>query len=155
MATKTAAKKPAAAPAPADVHKSGYAEPPPPRKDEFRHTRIAIVATRWNVEIVDALLTGAKECLRDWGVNAKLVAEFRAPGAFELPLAASALMKSGNYHGVIVLCAVIRGDTPHFDFVAGECSRGLRAHVRDPAGTWRSNQAFSSPNAGSARQRSR
>ena len=132
MATKPAKKSPAAkTPAAtsataAVVHKSGYLAPPPPRKDEFRHTRIALLATRWNVEIVDALLKGARECLADWGVSHKLIAEFKAPGAFELPLAASALMKSGNFHGVIVLGAVIRGDTPHFEYVAGECSRGLR-----------------------------
>lgn len=108
------------------VAKTGYAASPAPGKDEFRHVRIALLATRWNLEVVDALLTGARECLRDWGVLDKHVDEFRAPGAFELPLAASALMKSGRYDGVVVLGAVIRGDTPHFEFVAGECSRGLR-----------------------------
>ena len=56
----------------------------------------------------------------------KHVATFYAPGAFELPLAASLLMKSGEWDAVVTLGAVIRGDTPHFDFVAGECSRGLR-----------------------------
>lgn len=141
-AAKTASAKPArkrlAAPASAaasglratiaagPVAKTGYAASPAPGKDEFRHVRIALLATRWNLEVVDALLTGARECLRDWGVQDKHVEEFRAPGAFELPLAASALMKSGRYDGVVVLGAVIRGDTPHFEFVAGECSRGLR-----------------------------
>lgn len=141
-AAKTASAKPArkrlAAPASAaasglratiaagPVAKTGYAASPAPGKDEFRHVRIALLATRWNLEVVDALLTGARECLRDWGVQDKHVDGFRAPGAFELPLAASALMKSGRYDGVVVLGAVIRGDTPHFEFVAGECSRGLR-----------------------------
>lgn len=141
-AAKTAASKPsrsrASRPAPAaatglratiaagPVAKTGYAASPAPGKNEFRQTRIALLATRWNLEVVDALLSGARECLRDWGVPDKHVDEFRAPGAFELPLAASALMKSGRYDGVVVLGAVIRGDTPHFEFVAGECSRGLR-----------------------------
>ncbi len=88
--------------------------------------RVALVATRWNVDVVDALLAGARRCLADWGVSPKRVDEFHVPGAYELPLAATALMKSGRYDAVITLGAVIRGDTPHFEFVAGECSRGLR-----------------------------
>lgn len=108
------------------VEKSGYAAAPKPARDEFKSARIALLATRWNLEIVDALLQGAHACLKDWGVAAKHIDEFRTPGAFELPLAASALMKSGKYDAVVVLGAVIRGDTPHFEIVAGEASRGLR-----------------------------
>lgn len=111
---------------PVAAAKSGYAAPPAPQRDEFRKTRVAILATRWNVEIVDALRAGARRCLADWGLADKHVREFLAPGAFELPLAATALMKTGRFDAVIVLGAVIRGDTPHFEFVAGECSRGLR-----------------------------
>jgi 6,7-dimethyl-8-ribityllumazine synthase len=107
-------------------NKTGYAAPAKPAQGEFRGVHVALVATRWNVEVVDALLAGARRCLADWGVTPKRVDEFRAPGAYELPLAASALMRSGRYHAVITLGAVIRGDTPHFDFVAGECARGLR-----------------------------
>ena len=107
-------------------NKTGYAAPPKPGKDEFRKVRIALLVTRWNVDVVEALLNGARRCLSEWGVTDKHVEEFRAPGAFELPLAASALMKGGSYDAVITLGAVIRGDTPHFEFVAGECSRGLR-----------------------------
>jgi len=106
--------------------KTGYAAPAKPAKDEFRNVRVALVATRWNLEVVNSLLDGARRCLADWGVAPKHVAEFRAPGAYELPLAASALMRSGRYQAVVTLGAVIRGDTPHFDFVAGECARGLR-----------------------------
>jgi 6,7-dimethyl-8-ribityllumazine synthase len=106
--------------------KTGYAAPGAPGKNEFKGARVALVATRWNVEVVDALLAGAHRCLADWGVSTRHVTEYRAPGAFELPLAVSALMKSGRYDAVVTLGAVIRGDTPHFDFVAGECSRGLR-----------------------------
>jgi 6,7-dimethyl-8-ribityllumazine synthase len=108
------------------AHKAGYAAPPKPGKGEFGKVRVALLATRWNVDVVDALLGGARRCLADWGVADKHVHEYRAPGAFELPLAASSLMKSGRYDAVVTLGAVIRGDTPHFDFVAGECSRGLR-----------------------------
>jgi 6,7-dimethyl-8-ribityllumazine synthase len=107
-------------------NKTGYAAPPKPGKDEFRKVRVALLVTRWNVDVVEALLSGARRCLSEWGVTDKHVEEFRAPGAFELPLAASALMKGGCYDAVITLGAVIRGDTPHFEFVAGECSRGLR-----------------------------
>ena len=107
------------------MNKSGYAAPAAPAPGEFADARIAIVATRWNVEIVDAVVEGARRCLADWGVPAERVKLFRAPGAYELPLACSALLDSGGYDGVIALGAVIRGDTPHFDFVAGECARGL------------------------------
>lgn len=105
--------------------KTGYAAPEKPSADEFADARIAIVATRWNVEIVDALMDGAYRCLEDWGVADDNVEEFYAPGAYEIPLAVSTLLQSGEYDGVVALGAVIRGDTPHFDFVAGECSRGL------------------------------
>ena len=106
--------------------KTGYAAPPKPSKGEFKNVRVALLATRWNTDVVQPLLAGARRCLAAWGVADKHVAEFVAPGAFELPLAASLLMKSGRYDAVITLGAVIRGDTPHFDFVAGECARGLR-----------------------------
>jgi 6,7-dimethyl-8-ribityllumazine synthase len=121
-----AAPKPSKSASAAVVHKSGYAAPPKPAKGAFRHKRIAVLKTRWNVEIVEALGEGVAKCLKDWGVAPSNIREFHAPGAFELPLAVSALMDSGNFDGVVALGAVIRGDTPHFDFVAGECSRGLR-----------------------------
>ena len=87
--------------------------------------RVALVATRWNVEIVDALLDGAYRCLADWGVPEDSVDEFYVPGAYEIPLAVSTILERGDYDGVVTVGAVIRGDTPHFEFVAGECSRGL------------------------------
>lgn len=106
--------------------KSGYAAPEPPAKTEFRDARIALVATRWNAEVVEALLKGARECLADWHVAKAHSAEFHVPGAFEIPLALETLARSNRYHGVVALGAVIRGDTPHFDFVAGECARGVQ-----------------------------
>lgn len=105
--------------------KTGYAAPQRPGKGEFAKARIALLSTRWNVEIVDALRAGARACLADWGVKDKHIVEVRAPGAYEVPLACQYLLQQGGFDGVVALGAVIRGDTPHFDFVAGECARGL------------------------------
>jgi 6,7-dimethyl-8-ribityllumazine synthase len=104
----------------------GYAAPPKPRKGEFKDVSIAIVGTRWNVGFIDALTAGAKRCLKDWGVPPARVKEILVPGAFELPLAVSSLAERASFDGIIALGAVIRGETPHFEYVAGECSRGLR-----------------------------
>lgn len=89
--------------------------------------RIAIVSTRWNDDIVDRLVSGAVDVLTDCGVDEDDIVLVRVPGAFELPLAVDRLADSDDYDGVIALGAVIRGETPHFDFVAGECARGLAA----------------------------
>jgi len=89
--------------------------------------RIAIVSTRWNDDIVDRLVEGAVEVLTDCGVDDDDITLVRVPGAFELPLAVDRLAEAGNHDGIIALGAVIRGETPHFDFVAGECARGLSA----------------------------
>lgn len=105
--------------------KSGFAAPQAPAQGEFSVTRVALLATRWNVEIIDALLDGAHRALADWGVDPANVGVFHAPGAYELPLASQALLDGGNWDAVVALGAVIRGDTPHFDYVAGECARGL------------------------------
>jgi 6,7-dimethyl-8-ribityllumazine synthase len=105
--------------------KTGFAAPLAPAPGEFAATRVALLATRWNVEIIDALLAGAHRALKAWGVPDARVAEFRAPGAFELPLAAHALLHGGKFDAVIALGAVIRGDTPHFDYVCDGCTRGL------------------------------
>jgi 6,7-dimethyl-8-ribityllumazine synthase len=87
--------------------------------------RFAVVATRWNDTVVDRLVEGALEVLRDCGVAEDDITLVRVPGAFELPLACDRLAESGDYDAVIALGAVIRGETPHFDYVAGECARGL------------------------------
>lgn len=105
--------------------KTGFAAPARPAEGEFARTRVAILATRWNVDIVDALVAGARRALREWGVPAENAVEIRAPGAYELPLAAQALIASGRFDAVIALGAVIRGDTPHFDYVCEGCARGL------------------------------
>lgn len=108
------------------MKKTGYAAPAAPAKGEFGGLRVALVATRWNTRVVDALLAGARACLGEWGVPAARVDEFRVPGAFEVPMALEQLARTGRYDGVVALGAVIRGDTPHFEFVAGECARGLQ-----------------------------
>lgn len=89
--------------------------------------RIAIVSTRWNDDIVDRLVTGAVDVLTDCGVDDDDIVLVRVPGAFELPLAVDRLAESEDYDGIVALGAVIRGETPHFEFVAGECARGLSA----------------------------
>jgi len=93
--------------------------------------RFAVVAARYNEDIVAALLAGAEAAWRArGGVQSALRIE-RVPGAFELPLAARAFALSGKVDAVIALGCVIRGDTAHFDYVAGECARGLQRVMLD------------------------
>jgi len=88
--------------------------------------RFGIVASRFNQFIVDQLMEGALDALDRNGVDESDVLITWVPGAFELPLVAEKLAASGRIDAVIALGAVIRGDTPHFDYVAGECARGIR-----------------------------
>ncbi len=85
----------------------------------------AIVASRFNDTIVDRLIGGAVDYLVRHGGEREDLTLVRVPGAFEMPLAAKKLAASGKYAAIICLGAVIRGHTPHFDFVAGECTKGL------------------------------
>lgn len=87
--------------------------------------RIAIVASRFNDFIVKRLLEGCTRTLTQAGVPASNVVIVRVPGAFEIPVVAARLARAGHAHAVIALGAVIRGETAHFEFVAGECARGL------------------------------
>ena len=87
--------------------------------------RFAIVASRFNSFIVESLIAGAVDTLRRQGVKDANIDLVRVPGAFEMPLAAQQLAASKRYDGIIALGAVIRGSTPHFDYVAGECTKGL------------------------------
>ncbi|MBD3609521.1 MAG: 6,7-dimethyl-8-ribityllumazine synthase [Gammaproteobacteria bacterium] len=87
--------------------------------------RFGILVARFNSFIVDGLESGAIDALRRHGVEAKDIEIVRVPGAFEIPLAAQAMAAAKKYDGIIALGAVIRGSTPHFDFVAGECTKGL------------------------------
>jgi 6,7-dimethyl-8-ribityllumazine synthase len=86
--------------------------------------RFAIVAARFNSAITEKLVEGALEALS--GAGAAVSDVRHVPGAFELPLAAKLLAKSGSYDAIIALGAVIRGDTPHFEYVAGAAAQGLQ-----------------------------
>jgi 6,7-dimethyl-8-ribityllumazine synthase len=87
--------------------------------------RFAVAASRFNQEITEKLLDGALEALVERGVAIDDIDIVWVPGAWELPMAVRKLLISDRYSAVVTVGAVIRGDTPHFDFVAGECARGL------------------------------
>ncbi|MGL4600186.1 MAG: 6,7-dimethyl-8-ribityllumazine synthase [Plesiomonas sp.] len=90
------------------------------------NARVAIVIARFNSFINESLLEGAVDALKRIGqVADDNITLVRAPGAYELPLVARRLAKSGNYDAIIALGTVIRGGTAHFEYVAGECSKGL------------------------------
>lgn len=91
-----------------------------------RDSRIAIVASRFNDLIVEGLIRGALGTLVQHGINEADIQLVRVPGAVELPLAVNRLATSRRFDAIIALGAVIRGATPHFDFIAAECSRGLQ-----------------------------
>jgi 6,7-dimethyl-8-ribityllumazine synthase len=95
--------------------------------------RVAVIAARFNATIVDELLSGCVARLKEMGVEDSRLQTYRVPGAFELPLAAKWLAQSRRYAAIICLGAVIRGDTPHFDFVAGECAAGIARVSLDEA----------------------
>ena len=90
-----------------------------------RSCKVAIAASEFNHFIVKQLVDGALDALSRHGVAAADITLAWVPGAFELPLAADVLAARGDFEAVLALGAVIRGGTPHFDYVAGECSRGL------------------------------
>jgi 6,7-dimethyl-8-ribityllumazine synthase len=90
-----------------------------------RDLRFAIVAARFNDYIVDSLIRGAIEALQRHGANEKQIELVRVPGAFEMPVAVRKLLAARRHDAVIALAAVIRGATPHFQYVAGECASGL------------------------------
>lgn len=92
---------------------------------DARGRRFALVASRFNGSVVRRLLDGALDCLRRHGVAEDDVEVVWVPGAFEIPLAARRLASSGGYDAVICLGAVIRGETPHFDHVAGQAAAGI------------------------------
>lgn len=96
-----------------------------------RDARYAIVAGRFNEMIVDSLIKGAVHCLRQHGAADANIEIFRVPGAIEIPLATQKIAASRKFDGVIALGAVIRGGTPHFDYVAGECVSGISAVARE------------------------
>jgi 6,7-dimethyl-8-ribityllumazine synthase len=91
----------------------------------------ALVVARFNDFVTSKLLEGAVDMLVRLGVSEANITVAWVPGAFEIPVAAAAMAKSGSYAAVICLGTVIRGETPHFDFVAGQCAAGIAAAARD------------------------
>jgi 6,7-dimethyl-8-ribityllumazine synthase len=87
--------------------------------------RFAIIASRWNPRITDALVSGARRTFADHGVAEEAVDVIRVPGAWELPLAARALASKGSHAAIVALGCVVRGDTRHYEQVADGCSDGL------------------------------
>lgn len=87
--------------------------------------RYALLVSRWNSFVVESLKDGALDTLRRHGIKDDQVTIYYAPGAFEFPLAAQRIAAKGEFDAIIALGAVIRGGTPHFDYVAGECTKGL------------------------------
>ena len=87
--------------------------------------RYAIVASRWNGEIVDELVAGARRAFAEHGVADDSLSVLRAPGAWELPMLAKQLAHSGRYAVVIALGCVVRGETRHYEHVADQCAAGL------------------------------
>ena len=86
---------------------------------------VAIVASRFNDLIVDRLIVGANDVLLRHGMNADNIELIRVPGAFEIPLVCQSLAKTNRFSGIIALGAIIRGETPHFDFVASASAQGI------------------------------
>src|SRR5580692_2084421 len=95
--------------------------------------RFAIVVSRFNSFITERLLAGAMDALTRTGADADQIDTVRVPGAWEIPLVAAELARQHRYDAVICLSAVIRGETPHFDYVAGEAAKGI-AHVSAETG---------------------
>ena len=92
-----------------------------------RGARFAVVAGRFNSFIVDHLVSGAVDALLRHGVEAKTIDVVYAPGAFEIPLVVQRLAATKQYDAIIAVGCVIRGATPHFEYVAGECAKGIAA----------------------------
>ncbi len=96
-----------------------------------RDARYAIVASRFNDFIVESLIKASLRCLRQHGAADANIEILRVPGAFELPLVVRKVAESRKFDGIIALGAVIRGGTPHFDYIAGECVSGISAVARE------------------------
>ena len=92
---------------------------------DILEARVAVIAARWNGEITDGLLSGAIKALTRHGIAQNNIEIFRVPGAFELPLASQRAARTGRFSVVISLGCVMRGDTPHFEYVCSETTRGI------------------------------
>ena len=113
-----------------------------PRSFEGDHNaeglRFAVIASRFNDEIVDGLLSGALDCLSRHGAADDAVSVYRVPGAFEIPIAAQRLAESGDYDAIVCLGCLIKGDTMHFEYIAEAASHGI---VQAAAATLRADAA--------------
>jgi 6,7-dimethyl-8-ribityllumazine synthase len=87
--------------------------------------KIAIVASRYNSFIVDRLYAGTIKKLKQNGVEDDAITVVKVPGAFEIPVAVQALLDKNEFNAVITLGAIIRGETPHFDYISNECTHGI------------------------------
>jgi len=87
--------------------------------------RVAIIASRFNDEIVDGLLSGAVTCLTRHGIADEAIAIYRVPGAFEIPMLAARLVGLGRYDAIVTLGCLLRGDTPHFEFISAQVTSEL------------------------------
>jgi len=92
------------------------------RAEGFKY---GIVVSRFNNFLTDKLIEGALDCLKRHGADENNIGVAYVPGAFEIPYVASRIAKSGKYDAIICLGAIIRGDTPHFDYIANEASKGI------------------------------
>ncbi len=88
--------------------------------------RIAVVVSRFNQTVTDRLLDGAREAAQTRGSNIEETAVFPVPGAFELPVVAMAAARSGRFDAIVCLGAVIRGETPHFEYVSAQAATGIQ-----------------------------
>lgn len=104
---------------------SGSPRPTRPSRSSAPH-RIAVIASRFNSSVTEELVRGALACLAQSGTNLRSSDVVWVPGAFELPYAAEMTIRSRRVDAVVCLGAVIRGETPHFEFVASECARGIQ-----------------------------
>jgi len=93
--------------------------------------RIGIAVARFNAEVTDMLLAGCRKALGDAGVEEGDIEIVRVPGAWELPLACRHMVATGRFDAVVALGAVVRGETAHFEFISGECARGLMQLAAD------------------------
>jgi 6,7-dimethyl-8-ribityllumazine synthase len=94
-------------------------------KLDAKGLKVSVIASRFNDFITDRLIDGAVDCLVRHGAQEDQITVYRVPGSFELPLAAKKVVSAGNVDAVICLGALIRGQTPHFDFIASEVTKGI------------------------------
>jgi 6,7-dimethyl-8-ribityllumazine synthase len=102
-----------------------------PERPSARGLRVAVLRALFNRRVTDGLVEGALAALREAGADERRVTVFDVPGAFELPLAAQAAARSGRFHAVVALGAVIKGETDHYEHVAREAASGLAAASRE------------------------